>query len=528
MSRRFLIPVVAALALGACSYPEYATGRAPTYPSGYQPVMGGQAVFWPDQPGAQWGPEDVPSIDIFYEPLSEHGRWVDSRYGQVFLPNAPNGWRPYSNGQWQENRFWMSGDPWGWATDHYGRWGFDDQMGWMWVPGTQWGPSWVAWREADDVVGWAPIPPRVNWRVGVGFGSGWGYDNWNSWYGPSWVWVPRTSLFVSGFGGGILPWSVGLNWWGRSRWQHSPYWGWNQPWTPAWGWQAPAYAWNGWNRPGWSNWGWNRPGWSNRNYARGGYGRPGWNGGNWNNNRDWNREPRRGQPGSIGDRIGRDMTGRPPQNWNGGRPDRNGSNWNNNRDWNREPQGGQPGSVGDRIGRDMTGRPPQSWNGGRPDRNGDGRPDGWNGNRPGGNGQNDGRSRGSWNGNPGAGNPSMVPPNGGGWNGNRRGGNTQWGAGNQNRGQPGGGINGQRRPMTSDAAPASGNTPPRVSDAIGRGMSASVPQIDRAPPSQPAYRVSAPQPAYRAPTPPPPPPPREAPDVPVRAGSHTRETANPY
>ncbi|WP_328799200.1 DUF6600 domain-containing protein, partial [Sandarakinorhabdus rubra] len=305
-----------ALALTACATPSYVSGRAPDYADGYQPVMGGYATSWPDQPGALWGPEDVPDIDVFYEPLGAHGRWVDSRWGRAFVPAAAAGWRPYRNGRWLENRFWLSADPWGWATDHYGRWGFDDQIGWLWVPGTTWGPSWVAWREADEVVGWAPIPPQVQWNVGLGFGSGWGYDNWNSWYGPSWLWVPRASLFSIGFGNRLLPWNYGATWWGRSRWQHSPYWGWNSGWDRGWGWQAPAWAWNGWagRYPGWSNWGWNRPSWHRPGWN--GYGdRPGWNG-------NWNRGPQRGAPGSVGDRIGRDLAGQPavpPAGWQGDR-----------------------------------------------------------------------------------------------------------------------------------------------------------------------------------------------------------------
>lgn len=470
MFPRLAVPFAAALALGACTYPDQVTSAAPSYPSGYQPVMAGQATFWPDQPGAQWGPEDVPAIDVFYQPLNNHGRWVDSRWGQVFVPNAAPGWRPYANGQWLENRFWLSGDPWGWATDHYGRWGHDDQLGWVWVPGTTWGPSWVAWREADEVVGWAPIPPQVQWNVGTGFGGG-AFDNWNSWYGPSWLWVPRNSLFVSGFGGGPLAWNVGQGWWGRSRWQHSPYWGWNQPWTPAWGWQAPAWAWNNWSSryPQWSNWGWNRPGWH-----RPGFNRPNWNGGwnngwngggnrpGWNGNgNNWYREPRRGQPGSVGDRIGRDMTGQPPR---GPRPQ---------------------------------GQPPQGWTGRRadgrqPDIDGDGRPGG---------------NRGQYQGDRG---------NNGGWNGGGRQEGPN-GGGARNRGDGGGGWNRQGRPV-AQATPPAGNSAPivRPSDAIaasmggggGRRVEARAPASYQAP-MQPAYR--APAPSYSAP-----PPPRSAPSTPVR------------
>ena len=443
--RRLVLPLLAALTLGACAYPNYATGRAPAYDAGYQPVMGGQAVFWPQQPGALWGPEDVPGIDVFFQPLSAHGRWAPSRWGQVFIPAAPAGWRPYQNGQWLENRFWLSADPWGWATDHYGRWGFDDQLGWVWVPGTQWGPSWVAWRESDEVVGWAPIPPQVQWNVGLGFGSGWGFDNWNSWYGPSWAWVPRSNLFLPGFGGGLLPWNAGLTWWGRSRWQHSPYWGWNQPWDRGWGWQAPAWAWNGWagQYPGWSNWGWNRPGWN-----RPGWNRPGWND-RWNDR--WDRGPRRGAPGSVGDRIGRDLAGQPPQ-----------------------PQPGwqQPGWQQGREGRQ------RGWNrGGRsPDGQYGTLPPGGPGNRP------------EWRGD----GPARGSPNRQG-----QGGGQGWGR-NPNAAPPTGMPNSVSGAVGGAMA---GTPPPRPQGSWGgnRGN----PAAQSAP--QPSYR---PPPAYRPPPPPPPPPPQ--------------------
>ena len=359
------ILLLLAATLAGCSYPNYASGVAPGYNSGYQPVMGGYATDWPAQPGAQWGPEDVPGIEVFREPLSQYGRWLQSpQWGVVFVPNAPNGWRPYQNGQWLENRFWLSGDPWGWATDHYGRWGFDEAVGWVWVPDVTWGPSWVAWREADDVVGWAPIPPRVSWSVGFGFGSGFGYDNFNSWYGPSWVWVPRGNLYARGFGGRIYPWNTGINYWGRSRWQHAPYWGWNQPWDRSWGWRAPNRGYGG------QNWAYQNRGvqnrdWQNRNnnltWNR--------NDSRWDNNRGWD-QPRRGQPGSVGDRIGRDMTGQPPRrngNWNNNAPPTDG-----NRGWNSGSNRGQRGDGQPGNWNNGTGQPPVGgWNGNRPPRRAD-------------------------------------------------------------------------------------------------------------------------------------------------------------
>jgi hypothetical protein len=105
------------------------------------------------------------SIDIFFEPLAPHGRWLrTSRYGYVWVPaRIAADWRPYTYGHWEYSRrfgwVWVSDEDWGWATYHYGRWGYDDDYGWFWVPGNHWAPAWVSWQSSDDYYGWAPLPP---------------------------------------------------------------------------------------------------------------------------------------------------------------------------------------------------------------------------------------------------------------------------------------------------------------------------------------------------------------------------------
>ncbi|MGZ8841979.1 MAG: DUF6600 domain-containing protein, partial [Candidatus Aminicenantales bacterium] len=54
---------------------------------------------------------------------------------------------------------------------HYGRWGMDNDIGWFWVPGMDWGPAWVTWRSNDQYMGWAPLPPGIQFRVGMNFNS---------------------------------------------------------------------------------------------------------------------------------------------------------------------------------------------------------------------------------------------------------------------------------------------------------------------------------------------------------------------
>ncbi|HSU56510.1 MAG TPA: DUF6600 domain-containing protein [Candidatus Dormibacteraeota bacterium] len=102
----------------------------------------------------------------FYEPLSPYGHWeYIGAYGRCWVPAGVGpGWRPYSNGHWERTDvgwYWMSDEPWGWATYHYGRWDFDPRFGWFWVPQTMWGPAWVTWYDGGGYVGWAALPPSA-------------------------------------------------------------------------------------------------------------------------------------------------------------------------------------------------------------------------------------------------------------------------------------------------------------------------------------------------------------------------------
>jgi hypothetical protein len=113
----------------------------------------------------------LPAVEIrvesdFYEPLAPHGEWVVvGSYGRCWRPaRVEAGWRPYCNGYWQRTDagwYWVSNEPWAWATYHYGRWDFTEQYGWYWVPQTQWAPAWVSWHSGGGYVGWAPLLPSV-------------------------------------------------------------------------------------------------------------------------------------------------------------------------------------------------------------------------------------------------------------------------------------------------------------------------------------------------------------------------------
>ena len=116
------------------------------------------------------------SYSTFYRKLDPYGVWREtSSYGYVWQPREAErsrSWRPYTNGRWiytDAGWTWISEEPFGWATYHYGRWTRLRNIGWIWVPGDEWAPAWVSWRKSNEYVGWAPLPPeaRFDRRAGI-------------------------------------------------------------------------------------------------------------------------------------------------------------------------------------------------------------------------------------------------------------------------------------------------------------------------------------------------------------------------
>src|SRR6184192_4157880 len=122
------------------------------------------------------------SYDTFYTQLDRYGDWREtSDYGYVWQPRQAQSrtWRPYTDGHWVYTDVgwtWVSEEPFGWATYHYGRWTRLRNIGWVWVPGDEWAPAWVSWRKSSDHVGWAPLPPEAR------FDRGTGIHNWSDSY----------------------------------------------------------------------------------------------------------------------------------------------------------------------------------------------------------------------------------------------------------------------------------------------------------------------------------------------------------
>src|ERR1043166_5098042 len=122
------------------------------------------------------GPTGPRGYSTFYTRLESYGDWIETGdYGYVFSPREAESsprWRPYTNGRWvysDAGWMWISEEPFGWATYHYGRWTRLRGIGWVWVPGNEWAPAWVSWRKSNDYVGWAPLPPeaRFDQRTGI-------------------------------------------------------------------------------------------------------------------------------------------------------------------------------------------------------------------------------------------------------------------------------------------------------------------------------------------------------------------------
>jgi hypothetical protein len=124
--------------------------------------------------------------------LDAYGQWQNvPDYGDVWVPNEPDGWAPYRDGNWTYEPYygwtWVGYEPWGWAPYHYGRW-FWYGNSWAWWPG----PVWAGYDPF-----WSPAYVSFwGWGGGLGFGVGFGWGGWGDfgwmpigpcdWFHPWW------------------------------------------------------------------------------------------------------------------------------------------------------------------------------------------------------------------------------------------------------------------------------------------------------------------------------------------------------
>ncbi|MEI6560534.1 MAG: DUF6600 domain-containing protein [Verrucomicrobiota bacterium] len=115
------------------------------------------------------------TFSYFYDSLQPYGEWVDvDTYGYCWQPRGmERDWRPYTDGYWSYTDAgwtWVSYEDFGSITYHYGRWVNLEDYGWVWKPDYEWGPAWVSWRQSDDYIGWAPLPPDAVFEPQTGIG----------------------------------------------------------------------------------------------------------------------------------------------------------------------------------------------------------------------------------------------------------------------------------------------------------------------------------------------------------------------
>src|SRR4051812_31430575 len=118
-----LLAVIGAALAGCTTYVEQPRAEAPP------------PAYLPPPPPPTVVEVDIRTESDFYEPLRPYGRWeVVGPYGRCWVPaRVDPDWRPYCNGHWERTEhgwYWVSDEPWGWATYHYGRWDFSPRIGW--------------------------------------------------------------------------------------------------------------------------------------------------------------------------------------------------------------------------------------------------------------------------------------------------------------------------------------------------------------------------------------------------------------
>lgn len=137
------------------------------------------------------------SFDYFYDNLKPYGEWIQvADYGLCWRPSdVDEDWAPYTDGYWaytDAGWTWVSYEDFGDIVYHYGRWVRVEDEGWCWVPDSDWGPAWVSWRNNDEYVGWAPLPPEARFEPEVGF-SVWVDDTYD--IGPNYYRFCRVQDF---------------------------------------------------------------------------------------------------------------------------------------------------------------------------------------------------------------------------------------------------------------------------------------------------------------------------------------------
>lgn len=185
--------LVTSLALGLAASGALVETAAPlsSLPADSAPVQQErqQVPFNPQERGSR----SSTTCQQLMQALLAYGRWSSHpEFGWVWQPHdVQPWWQPFSVGDWiitqDGSPYWRSGLPFGWATEHFGSWTFDQDRGWLWVPGNDWSAAPVSWRAANGVVGWAPrIATRAATQPGPCPQPAW-----------AWIFVPSNRVMTT-------------------------------------------------------------------------------------------------------------------------------------------------------------------------------------------------------------------------------------------------------------------------------------------------------------------------------------------
>ncbi len=163
----WILTVVAGLAL--------ATGCTSAYDTELlgEPELAPAPELAAQSPDTTAVPDDAyqqpPDSLAMFDDLDSYGSWYELQpFGMVWRPTVISSWRPMQTGYWAWTSYgwmWVSNDPFGWATYHYGYWANDFTLGWVWIPDYTWYPCQADWITMGDYVCWAPLPPPGHpWR----------------------------------------------------------------------------------------------------------------------------------------------------------------------------------------------------------------------------------------------------------------------------------------------------------------------------------------------------------------------------
>jgi hypothetical protein len=153
-----ILSLVSALAFGVIT--STPTLSLPTSAAASEPTEAFQQQNAQDQ--QYRGSRGETTAQQFMQSLLAYGQWIaHPTFGWVWQPNdVQPWWQPFTVGDWIVTQdgtpYWRSGLPFGWATEHYGSWTFDDNKGWLWIPSNDWSQAPVSWRATNGVIGWAP------------------------------------------------------------------------------------------------------------------------------------------------------------------------------------------------------------------------------------------------------------------------------------------------------------------------------------------------------------------------------------